>query len=99
MSKLDRRSRNNVPTNVKNIQHKENDGERENLNYSFRYRRIQCLKCRDFGHIQVECSSFSRKHRKIYHVTKDNIDEEGEFNQGNNVVTFKHMKKVIHTSE
>lgn len=64
MRKLDRRYEIIVPTNVKNIQHKKKDGERQNLNYFFRYKGIKCLNCKDFGHIQVECSSVSRKQRR-----------------------------------
>lgn len=40
MRKLDKRYGNNVPTNVKNILHKGEDGERKNLNYSFRCKGI-----------------------------------------------------------
>lgn len=40
MRKLDKRYGNNVPTNVKNILHKEKNGERKNLNYSFRCKGI-----------------------------------------------------------
>lgn len=98
MRKLDKRSRNNVSSNVHdnkkhnfkrhNFQHKEIGGD--NLNW------IKCLKCKDFGHIQVERSSFSRKQRRIYNVTND---EKGGSNQTYNVVTFKDMKKVIHIGE
>lgn len=56
--KLDERSGNNVPTNVKNIPYTEKDGEIQNLKYSYKCKGIKCLKCKDFGHIQVERSSF-----------------------------------------
>lgn len=49
MKKINKRSENNVPTNVKNINHKENDGERQN--YSYMYKGIQYLKCKDFEHV------------------------------------------------
>lgn len=59
-----------------------------------------CLKCKYFGHIQVECLSFPRKQRNIYNVTNY---EKGESNQANNVLTFtthiKNMKGLIYTSE
>lgn len=92
------RSRNNVFSNVQdnkqhnfkrcNFQHKGIGGD--NLN------RIQCLKCKDFGHIQFECSKFSRKQIRIYNVINDG---EGESNQAHNVVTFKDMKEVINIGE
>ena len=62
----------------------------KNLNW------IKCLKCKDFGHIQTECSSSLRKQIRLYNVTND---KEGESNQANNIVTFKDMKDVIHTGE
>lgn len=62
MRKIYMRSRNNVSINVQdNQQHKfkrcnfQHKGISDvNLNW------IQCLKCKDFGHIQAKCSSFPR---------------------------------------
>lgn len=99
MIKHDKISGNNVPTNVKNIQHEEKDGERQNLNYCYRCRGVQCLKCQGFEHIKFGCSRVSKKQRKTYHVFEYKIDEEGGFNQGNNVVTFKDMKERVHIDE
>lgn len=67
MIQLEKRYGNNVPTNIKNSQHKEKGGEKKNLNYSYRWKGIQCLNCKYFGHIQGECS----KQRRISNVTND----------------------------
>lgn len=102
---LDKRFGNNDPTNVKdnqhhnfnrcNFQHKGKYGERQNLNYSYRGKWIQCLKCKGFGHIQVKCLSFLRKQRQIYNITNDEINEEGGSNQAKNVMTFTtHIKDI-----
>lgn len=92
MTQLDKRSRKNVLTNVKNTQHKGKDGERKNLNYSYKWKEIQCLNSEDFGHIQVECSSVPREQRRISNVSND---YEGEDDQGNDDVSFEDM----HTGE
>lgn len=81
MRQLDKISRKNVPTNVKNFQQKEKDGKRKKLNFSYRWKGIQCFNCKNFGHIQAECSSVPREQRKILNIMKD---EEGKHDQGNN---------------
>ena len=71
---LDKRYKNNVTINVKNIQYKENDGERKRLNYSYRWKGIQFLNCKDVDHIQAACSSVPMEQRRISNVTNN---EEG----------------------
>lgn len=49
LRKHDKKSGNNVCTNVKKIQHKENDGEIKNINYSYNMcKGIQCLNSQVF---------------------------------------------------
>lgn len=96
MRKLDKRPKKNVPTTVKNIQHKGKDDERQKLNYSYRLKGIQCLNHKDFGHIQAKCSSVPMEQRRISNVY---IDEKGESNLAKNVVTFKDVKEAMHSSE
>lgn len=49
MRKLDNLFENNVLTNVHNIQHKEKDGEKQNLYCSYMCKWIECLKCKECG--------------------------------------------------
>lgn len=51
------------------------------------------LNAKIFLHIQAECSSFSRKKSKIYHVTKDKIYEEGGFNKRKQCCNFQTHEK------
>lgn len=80
MRKLNKRSGKNVSPN----QHKGKDGDSQNL----RCKGIQCCNCKDFGHIQAECSHVPREQRRIFNVTND---EKGEMYHGKNVVSVKYM--------